>query len=129
MYIYDFLLQNCSSVVSGGMRDSRMAAWDPIFYLHHAYIDKLYDQWLRLHPDAQVPEDFLVGLGGWSREVSRQSCVFYAELDNRSFFLKNETFGNITVQLSQVPEKLIGQMGGTVLATQQNINEVQGLCG
>lgn len=33
------------------------AALDPIFYLHHANIDRLYDCWLRVDPGKRLPSD------------------------------------------------------------------------
>jgi hypothetical protein len=36
------------------MRQPRAAAFDPIFWLHHAYVDRLLALWSAMNPDAWV---------------------------------------------------------------------------
>ncbi|MER2508107.1 MAG: tyrosinase family protein [Amaricoccus sp.] len=48
------------SIASGGCPTGLMgavpaAALDPIFYLHHANIDRLYECWLRVNPSGRLP--------------------------------------------------------------------------
>lgn len=42
---------------SGLMGHPATAAQDPIFYLHHANIDRLYECWLRVDPANRLPSD------------------------------------------------------------------------
>ncbi|MGC5702694.1 tyrosinase family protein [Pseudomonas sp. NFXW11] len=42
--------------VGGLMADSDTAALDPIFWLHHANIDRLWQVWLDINPDHQNPD-------------------------------------------------------------------------
>ena len=48
--------------VGGDMSTINFAAYDPIFWAHHAFIDKLWADWQRTHPDASTPrlDDVLV---------------------------------------------------------------------
>lgn len=41
----------------GYMADLSFAAFDPIFYLHHANIDRLFALWQALHPDSYLCND------------------------------------------------------------------------
>ncbi|MCG8422339.1 MAG: tyrosinase family protein [Proteobacteria bacterium] len=42
--------------IGGAMADSACAAYDPIFWAHYANIDRLWAQWQRESPDAEIPE-------------------------------------------------------------------------
>ncbi|KAG9356026.1 hypothetical protein JZ751_000870 [Albula glossodonta] len=42
---------------NGTMSDVPIAANDPLFMLHHAMIDKIYEAWLLKHPDMKYPID------------------------------------------------------------------------
>jgi tyrosinase len=44
---------------AGDMRAVVSAAYDPIFWLHHSMIDKVWFDWQALHPNANVPEHVL----------------------------------------------------------------------
>jgi tyrosinase len=41
--------------LGGSMADNCKASQDPIFWLHHAQIDRLWETWLNLSPDRQNP--------------------------------------------------------------------------
>lgn len=43
-------------VIGGWMNDPNYAAKDPIFWIHHANIDRLWNKWLREHPARANPE-------------------------------------------------------------------------
>ena len=42
---------------NGYMGAVPISALDPVFYLHHANIDRLYDCWLRVNEAARLPTD------------------------------------------------------------------------
>lgn len=44
---------------SGDMRSVVSAAYDPIFWLHHGMVDKVWFDWQILHPGASVPQHVL----------------------------------------------------------------------
>ncbi|MBV1859632.1 MAG: tyrosinase family protein [Nannocystaceae bacterium] len=44
---------------SGDMASVVSAAYDPIFWLHHAMVDKVWFDWQTLHPNAEVPQHVL----------------------------------------------------------------------
>ncbi|WP_416365732.1 tyrosinase family protein [Sphingomonas aerolata] len=45
------------SQIGGLMGDPRYAALDPIFWLHHSNIDRLWERWRTMHPDLADPGD------------------------------------------------------------------------
>lgn len=45
--------------VGGTMAEIPLAAYDPIFYAHHAMIDRLWYLWQLRHPTAGVPQNML----------------------------------------------------------------------
>lgn len=49
--------------IGGWMSDTRTAALDPIFWLHHCNIDRLWSEWLAMDPNHQNPDqpDWLTG--------------------------------------------------------------------
>jgi hypothetical protein len=50
-----------SLYISGPMESPPTAAFDPIFYSFHAYIDLLYEQWLQVHgKDSVSSQDFFL---------------------------------------------------------------------
>ncbi|MGQ4420050.1 tyrosinase family protein [Streptomyces sp. SAS_269] len=52
-------LHNRVHVWVGGRMATGVSPNDPVFWLHHAYIDKLWAQWQRRHPDSgYVPADW-----------------------------------------------------------------------
>ena len=44
-------------VIGGWMNDPNFAAQDPIFWLHHANIDRLWNQWLNRNPKHKNPTE------------------------------------------------------------------------
>src|SRR6185369_1658243 len=44
---------------NGDMAEVVSAAYDPIFWLHHAMVDKVWFDWATSHPDATVPQHVL----------------------------------------------------------------------
>jgi len=46
--------------VGGHMGDIPFAAYDPIFWMHHAMIDRLWRMWQLRHPQASFPENVAV---------------------------------------------------------------------
>lgn len=78
------------NAVGGKMGDPNTAAQDPIFWLHHAYIDYLWDQWLMLEGGRDNPHNvewldgafgFVDGSGNevrrFVREVKRIGSLGY----------------------------------------------------
>lgn len=57
-----------AKLVGGAMRASSTAAADPIFYAHHANIDRFWWHWLKVHKELPIPEEF-----------SKQAFYFYDE--------------------------------------------------
>ncbi|KAI1902179.1 hypothetical protein AGOR_G00042030 [Albula goreensis] len=45
---------------NGTMSDVPIAANDPLFMLHHAMIDKIFEEWLLKHPDMKYPIDDVI---------------------------------------------------------------------
>lgn len=45
--------------VGGDLSDDDVAAYDPIFWFHHANVDRLWTEWLRAHPGVAFPESVL----------------------------------------------------------------------
>jgi tyrosinase len=51
--------QGLRAWVGGHQTSDDYAAYDPLFWFHHANIDRLWAQWQRTHPEAGVPQDVL----------------------------------------------------------------------
>jgi tyrosinase len=45
--------------VGGHMNDNDYAAYDPMFWFHHANVDRIWWQWQQAQPEATVPESLL----------------------------------------------------------------------
>jgi tyrosinase len=45
--------------VSGTMAEVPFAAYDPIFFAHHAMVDRIWRLWQLRHPTAGVPADLI----------------------------------------------------------------------
>ncbi len=58
--------------VGGWMEDVRTAAFDPIFWVHHANIDRLFNQWLS-------------GRRGWSRDKTRAEIEAWLDASPYNF--------------------------------------------
>jgi hypothetical protein len=58
--------------VSGDMGSVPSAAYDPIFYLHHANIDRLWAQWQVAHPGALPASEATFALQPFNRPFSTQ---------------------------------------------------------
>jgi len=60
---FDSLMEEASdgfrAWVGGHMNDNDYAAYDPIFWFHHANIDRIWAQWQQAHPEVAVPESLL----------------------------------------------------------------------
>ncbi len=42
--------------VGGHMSDQNYAAYDPLFFAHHSFVENLFCQWQDAHPEAQAPD-------------------------------------------------------------------------
>lgn len=84
----------------GGIVQTYFAPYDPLFWMHHIYLDKLWDDWQRTHPgainDFYGPQNYWDGpnspsnqatasdrIPGFSRSVNQvldilDDCYFYA---------------------------------------------------
>lgn len=60
--------QNKENPPMGWMTDNRITAFDPIFWAHHANVDRLWSRWQELHPGA-APEELDAGLAPWPMTV------------------------------------------------------------
>jgi hypothetical protein len=56
----------------GDMGSVPTAAYDPIFYLHHANVDRLWAQWQGSHPGALAPSEATFELAPFNRPFSTQ---------------------------------------------------------
>jgi len=57
--------------VGGEMGNPKKSANDPLFFLHHAFIDKTWSDWVLAHPTQTFPTDYLsFTLPPWSTKVS-----------------------------------------------------------
>jgi tyrosinase len=57
--------------VGGEMGNIKKSANDPLFFLHHAFIDKTWSDWALAHPTQAFPTDYLsFTLPPWSTKVS-----------------------------------------------------------
>lgn len=107
--------------VGGDMEDGRYSPNDPLFYLHHAFVDKIWNDWQKagggkeffgFHQpldgrggrDVPVTTSQMLYPSRWGRRVSQvfteiQPCVSYQQPKNRrrrraSRFLKQSRFGD-----------------------------------
>lgn len=77
-YIHN-LIHNCVGGL-GTMADLRVAAFDPIFYLHHANVDRLFAMWQALNPDSYItptqnwPGSYYEPSGTWNSGNSSESA-------------------------------------------------------
>ena len=60
---FDFGLANLHNQVhewiGGAMGNPNRSPADPLFFLHHAFIDKVWVDWQATHPDKPVPAEYL----------------------------------------------------------------------
>lgn len=81
---------NVHSQIGGLMGDPRYAALDPIFWLHHSNIDRLWEVWRRKHPDLADPSD-----GDWRTGVAFEVHV----VDGSVWKFRSEDMLNTTAVL------------------------------
>ena len=46
---------NWAHSVNGGQMGPPIGPYDPVFFLHHNFVDHLFDEWIKAHPDASYP--------------------------------------------------------------------------
>lgn len=106
---------DASSVLPGNGGDMSAvvsAAYDPIFWLHHAMVDKVWYDWQKAHPSANVPQEVLdaVVYGGMagSTLIDAEESLLYIYSEN-------------DVQSAAVDPYVVSmpQAGSTVETTQQ----------
>lgn len=67
--------------VKGNMSSPSAAALDPLFWLHHANIDRIWDQWMKKHENeipSQCPSssnNFCNKCAAWDKEKDKQACL------------------------------------------------------
>lgn len=66
--------------VKGNMISPSAAALDPLFWLHHANIDRIWDQWMKKH-EKQLPSkcpssssDCCNNCAAWDKEKDKEAC-------------------------------------------------------
>ena len=79
---------------AGDMRQVVSAAFDPIFWLHHSMIDKVWFDWQTAHPNANVPQHVLdsIAYGGM-----RGSALINAEASLRYIYSDDEVEAAVVV--------------------------------
>lgn len=91
--------------IGGQFQDTRTSAGDPLFYLHHGFIDNLFERWLQLNPRASLPTGTLPGfVGADIRQDARFPCVRYSTPSD-NFSSSNNSTGNGTIAWD-----MVGQM-------------------
>ncbi|TNN65349.1 Tyrosinase [Liparis tanakae] len=95
--------------MNGSMSSVQGSANDPIFLLHHAFVDSLYEQWLRRHrpsparyPDSGAP----IGHNGEYHMVP-----FLPLHTNRDFFISSKALGYEYSHLLDANQRLAESMG------------------
>ncbi len=66
--------QNRENPPYGWMTDNRITAFDPIFWAHHANVDRLWARWQELHPNTQ-PMELDGALAPWNLTVKDSLSV------------------------------------------------------
>ena len=78
-------------VVGGMMEDVPSASNDPLFHLHHSFIDRIFEKWLRKHKkDASVLSEFDAPIGHNKKDVIVPLFPVYTHED---MFRKSYDFG------------------------------------
>lgn len=77
---------NVHVFIGGTMRDPNGSPADPIFWLHHAFIDKIWNDWQQLYPDNFALTATRNVLNPWPNEISEVQdlhnfCTSYPGLE------------------------------------------------
>lgn len=81
--------------VGGNMGQTTTAAQDPIFWAHHANVDRLWSEWQKTHPGADPPNPDEI-LAPWSmkvRDVLSTTVLGYEYVADASLFKNNKAAG------------------------------------
>ncbi|KAJ7829831.1 photo-regulated tyrosinase [Mycena leptocephala] len=125
---------------SGHMRYPRAAAFDPIFWLHHAYVDRLLALWSAMNPDVWVtpgpaiegtftiPWDASLTVDTdltpfwrdqehyWSSADVKTTAVFnyrYTDFDNLDMTDRNAVYNSIYTTVSRLYNKQVSRLSAT----------------
>ncbi|XP_068187956.1 tyrosinase-like [Antennarius striatus] len=94
--------------MNGSMSSVQGSANDPIFLLHHAFVDSIYEEWLRRHapPSSQYPESNApIGHNGDYHMVP-----FLPLHRNREFFISSKDLGYEYTYLLDANQRLAESM-------------------
>ncbi|XP_047463262.1 tyrosinase-like [Mugil cephalus] len=94
--------------MNGSMSSVQGSANDPIFLLHHAYVDSIYEEWLRRHsPSPSQYPDSNAPIG----HNSRYNMVPFLPLHrNRDFFISSKELGYEYSSLLDANQRLAESM-------------------
>ncbi|TWW74654.1 tyrosinase-like [Takifugu flavidus] len=94
--------------LNGTMSSVQASANDPIFLLHHTFVDSIYEQWLRRHrpPPSQYPDsDAPIGHNGGYHMVP-----FLPLHRNRDYFISSKDLGYEYSNLLDANQRLVESM-------------------
>ncbi|XP_065896090.1 tyrosinase-like [Dysidea avara] len=66
---------------------------DPLFILHHAMVDCMFDKWLELHPDAEYPNDIPMTVTTTGHQPDDFMVPFFPLSTNADMFTRSSNFG------------------------------------
>ncbi|KAI1794978.1 hypothetical protein LXA43DRAFT_1058946 [Ganoderma leucocontextum] len=111
---------------AGHMGDVSMAAFDPIFYLHHANVDRLLSLWSALHPDLWVSEDRQGDGGTFSlphnATIDADTPLFPFARSQDTYWTSRDAIG--TTHMGYTYPEFDGLDMTNVLAVQKHIKDV-----
>jgi hypothetical protein len=82
--------------VGGNMADVTTSPTDPLFWLHHAFVDKIWNDWQHIYPGDFAEVDGSDALDPWTVEISEAQditdfCTYYEGFECVAEFNDNET--------------------------------------
>jgi tyrosinase len=57
-------LHNQVQMYIGGTSATNMSAFDPVFFLHHCNVDRIWAEWQAMHPNAYMPTGTIIDIQG-----------------------------------------------------------------
>jgi len=79
--------------LGGLMSQVPVASNDPLFWVHHVFVDMIFEQWLRTHTD-QVQYGY-IPVSGAKNGHNRDDCLmpFFPFVTNAEMFATSDNFG------------------------------------
>lgn len=104
--------------VGGDMSSIATAAYDPIFWLHHCNVDRLWFEWQQEHGDSTVPSwvrNFICSPFSYTGEQTLDTAFFgYTYADDESFITPDEAEATPEDMLTPTMVFDVGNIAGKV---------------